>query len=28
LRLFCHNRSFSPCLRSFNFTREPRIHWK
>jgi len=28
LRLFCHNRSFSPCLRCFHFTREPRIHWK
>ena len=28
LRLFCRNRSFYPCLRSFKFTREPRIHWK
>jgi len=28
LCLFCHNGSFSPCIRSFNFTREPRIHWK
>jgi len=28
LRLFCRNRSFYPCLRSFNFTREPRIHLK
>jgi len=28
LRLFCRNRSFYPCLRSFNFMREPRIHWK
>ena len=28
LRLFCRIRSFYPCLRSFNFTREPRMHWK